>query len=88
MNRNRPLFENKEQLSTIEKFQSLTESLEVARTAKEWNALRQRLNDTFPGNRKEKLMLFGYIDGVLHSKVFQPTSEARIQIRIQNTNKQ
>lgn len=71
MDRRKPLFNAKEQLLTINKYESLTKSFTTAKTIKEWNALRLDLNGKFPGTPLEKIMLFGYIDGVLHSQIFK-----------------
>jgi hypothetical protein len=71
MDRRKQLFNPKTQLLTIKKYESLVKSFYSAKTIKEWNALRINLSDKFPGTPQEKLMLFGYIDGILHSQIFK-----------------
>ncbi|MHA2182037.1 MAG: hypothetical protein ACXAAH_11500 [Promethearchaeota archaeon] len=46
------------------------EHMNKATNIKEWNALRQELSQSFEGSEREKLMLFGYIDGVHHADMF------------------
>lgn len=71
MDRKKQLFDPKKQLSTVKKYESLTEVLHSAKNIREWNALRQDLSYKFPGTAEEKVMLFGYIDGVLHGQIFK-----------------
>lgn len=78
MDRTKQLFNPKEQLLTIKKYESLIKSLYTARTVKEWNALRLNLSDKFQGTPHEKLMLFGYIDGILHSQIFKKQKDEQL----------
>jgi hypothetical protein len=84
MNKHKPLFNSNEQIAAIGKYRPFFEGLAATKSTDEWNELRRNLNSTFPGNRKEKLMVFGYIDGVFHSEVLKKRkSEAKTEVEIE-----
>lgn len=71
MDRRKPIFDPKKQLAAIFKYGLLTKVLRSAKNIVEWNMLRQDLSYKFPGTTEERLMLFGYIDGIVHGETFK-----------------
>lgn len=59
------LFDPQEQLQVVEENNHFIEMMCHSNNVQDWNERRQILKDEFIGLSQHKLMLLGYIDGVL-----------------------
>lgn len=66
MDRNKPLFNLGEQLNVVSDNFTLLDRLKFATTVKEWNSIRESIRIESKSSERDKLILFGYIDGLLH----------------------
>jgi len=70
LNSNKPIFDGKEQRKIIHENYHLTKRFLTVKNVDEWNDMRKQVKREFVGTQEQCLMLFGYIDGVVHSEVF------------------
>ena len=67
---NQSLFSQKEQDAVVSNNKVLLEAMKFAKNVKEWNSMRVKVAADFKGDGTERIILFGYIDGILYPKLF------------------
>ena len=68
---NKPLFAFREQLEIVNRNRSIMDRLlENVNNVFTWNQFREILKSEALGTEREKIMLFGYVDGVIHPYMF------------------
>jgi len=71
VNSNKPIFDGNEQRNIIAKNAHFIDRFRTLTNIEDWNSMRNTVRQEFIGTQKERLMFFGYVDGVLHPQVFK-----------------
>lgn len=66
---NKPVFNGDEQRKVVAENEHLLKMFKKVKSVEGWNGMREQVKADFVGTNLQKLMLFGYIDGVLFPKL-------------------